>query len=153
MLVSTLVHDNKKRGTVVFHPHPTGGMKIHVDVCIPEMRDGEHGFHIHEYGDMREGCSSMGGHYNPNGTTHGSLHSHVRHAGDFGNLTSKDHCIKHTFHAPHLTSDIAGRGLVLHALADDLGQGGNDGSRANGNAGARIACGIIAHASMKDGRT
>ena len=38
---------------------------------------------------------------------------------------------------------MVGRACVLHAGKDDLGTGGNESSLANGNAGARIACGII----------
>lgn len=32
----------------------------------------KHGIHIHQYGDMTQGCESMGGHYNPFGSTHGA---------------------------------------------------------------------------------
>ena len=39
--------------------------------------------------------------------------------------------------------DIVGRSMVIHADEDDLGLGGNAGSLATGNAGERLACGII----------
>ena len=39
---------------------------------------------------------------------------------------------------------MAGRGIVVHAGEDDLGLGGDDGSKKTGNAGARAACGTIA---------
>ena len=146
MLLATLVHEREPRGTVLFRPDSRGGMEVEVNVCIPGMKDGDHGFHIHEYGDTQNGCASTGGHYNPSEEVHGSLHSHVRHAGDFGNLTSSNGCISHKFHAPGLSGDVAGRGIVLHALRDDLGRGGDAASRSNGNAGARLACGSIVHA-------
>jgi len=38
---------------------------------------------------------------------------------------------------------IIGRTLVLHQLEDDLGLVGNEGSRASGNSGRRIACGVV----------
>jgi len=38
---------------------------------------------------------------------------------------------------------ILGRAVVLHVNEDDLGRGGNDGSKLTGNAGGRIACGVI----------
>ena len=45
-----------------------------------------HGFHVHELGDLTQGCVSLGDHYNPFNKTHGSLTSTVRHAGDLGNI-------------------------------------------------------------------
>ena len=40
-------------------------------------------------------------------------------------------------------NDIAGRAIVIHAGTDDLGLGGDAGSVATGNAGGRLACGLI----------
>ena len=41
------------------------------------------------------------------------------------------------------TSSILGKSLVIHQSEDDLGRGGNEGSLKTGNAGKRVACGII----------
>jgi Cu/Zn superoxide dismutase len=55
---------------------------------ITGLEPGEHGFHIHEFGDMSKGCESMGGHYNPDGVDHGDLEQ--GHVGDLGNITADE---------------------------------------------------------------
>ena len=36
-----------------------------------------HGFYIHEFGDLSDGCSSTGSHYNPLGQNHGPRYESV----------------------------------------------------------------------------
>ena len=55
------------------------------------LSPGPHGFHIHEAGDLREGCKSLCTHYNPSGKLHGGLRDEESHAGDLGNLHSDPH--------------------------------------------------------------
>lgn len=122
-----------------------GGVNVVIEgVCVSGMADGKHGFHIHESGDMTQGCASMGGHYDPHGVQHhGGPDDLHRHAGDLGNVVSRNGCLNNTtVYAPGVTvNDILGRGIVLHEREDDHGKGGDEESRRTGSAGARIACG------------
>ena len=113
---------------------------------IQGLKPGEHGFHIHEFGDMSDGCASMGGHYNPDGVDHGDLEQ--GHVGDLENVTAnQDGIADFTIVAKRvdLVGDrsVVGRGMVIHADRDDLGKGGDAESLKTGNAGDRLACGII----------
>ena len=46
------------------------------------LQDGLHGFHIHEFGDLSDGCNTACSHFNPFNKKHGGLHSKERHASD-----------------------------------------------------------------------
>lgn len=107
-----------------------------------------HGFHIHEFGDLTDGCTSAGGHYNPKGKKHGGILDEERHVGDLGNLRTDER--GNTFMAINdklikLFGDdgVVGRSCVVHENQDDLGRGGHKDSMTTGNSGPRIACGII----------
>jgi Cu-Zn family superoxide dismutase len=83
------------------------------------------GVHIHECGDITDGCTSACAHYNPNNTNHGGLNSKIRHYGDLGNVKLDDmgFSIIHYSNIPVDVSKIVGRSLVLHEAEDDLGLG------------------------------
>jgi Cu-Zn family superoxide dismutase len=135
-------------GEVTFHEAARGGgVDVTLrDVCVPGLSDGLHGFHVHERGDVSEGCASMGAHYDPaRAHRHGGMHSSRRHGGDLGNVRSQGGCVQSvTIHAPDLTLDgVRGRGVVLHEREDDIGRGGTEESHTTGSAGARVACGTI----------
>ena len=118
---------------------------------IFNLEDGEHGFHIHKCGDITMGCKSGCEHFNPYNKNHGSLYSSESHAGDLGNIISKNGISKGTINTKKISIDgekknsIIGRMIIVHAGRDDLGMGTNniEESKKTGNAGKRLACGII----------
>ena len=144
----SLLSPNKNRitGTVLFTETPSG-LKINYD--INGLSDGKHGFHIHEYGDLTDGCNSACAHFNPFGKIHGGINSDERHAGDLGNIISKNGKSKGSIVDKVLSLDfrketcIVGRMIIVHKDEDDLGLGGNAESLKTGNAGERVACGVI----------
>ncbi|XP_022121616.1 superoxide dismutase [Cu-Zn] [Pieris rapae] len=115
---------------------------------VKGLSKGKHGFHIHEFGDNTNGCTSAGPHFNPFKQDHGSPDAAVRHVGDLGNIEAQDGgvtkvCIQDSQISLSGPNSIIGRTLVVHADPDDLGIGGHELSKTTGNAGARIACGVI----------
>ncbi|KIY63880.1 Cu/Zn superoxide dismutase [Cylindrobasidium torrendii FP15055 ss-10] len=116
-----------------------------------------HGAHVHEFGNLTDGCASSGGHFNPFNSTHGAPDDDVRHVGDLGNLQAdadgiievklEDLGLMSLF---EMTTSVVGRTLVIHGGEDDLGKGGNEASLQNGNSGARVACGIIVTQAMRN---
>lgn len=113
---------------------------------VTGLEPGKHGFHIHEYGDLSQGCESAGGHYNPDSVDHGDLET--GHVGDLGNITaSGDAVTKFSIIANRVSlmgdRSVVGRSLVVHENEDDLGKGGDAESLKTGNAGNRLACGVI----------
>ena len=114
---------------------------------LTDLPPGLHGFHVHQLGDLREGCKSACSHYNPDGRTHGGPTGTDRHAGDLGNILAdaEGRCVSRVI-ADVCLDDIIGRMLVIHDDEDDLGLGGDDESLKTGNAGTRIACGVIGRA-------
>ncbi|KAK3098238.1 hypothetical protein FSP39_017493 [Pinctada imbricata] len=115
---------------------------------ITGLAPGQHGFHVHQFGDNTNGCTSAGPHFNPHGKTHGAPSDEIRHVGDLGNVTadaSGKAVIDITDSQVTLTgpNSVIGRTVVVHADIDDLGKGGHELSSTTGNAGGRLACGVI----------
>lgn len=106
-----------------------------------EPNGSSHAIHVHEFGDMSQGCESTGPHYNPLSV------QHPQHPGDFGNFAVRDGSLwkYRTGLAASLSGpySIVGRAVVVHAGEDDLGRGGNPASLENGNAGRRLACCVV----------
>jgi len=105
----------------------------------------EHGFHIHEKGDCSSGDGmSAGGHFNPDGKTHGAHAQPEHHAGDLPSLKADANgTARISFESTTLSvgsgkSDVLGRGLIVHRDPDDYK------TQPTGNSGPRMACGVIA---------
>ncbi len=106
---------------------------------------GTHAIHIHEKGDCSAAdASSAGGHFNPGDAMHGRVSSAAHHAGDMDNIVADAKGVAQVdVHAegPVLgggaPNDAIGRAVVVHAAPDDYA------SQPAGNAGARVACGVI----------
>ncbi len=121
------------------------GDKVHVVVFVQGLKPGgEYGLHIHEAGDCSSGDGmSAKGHFNPFGKPHGHPDSPERHAGDLPPLkANKAGRANIQVHMDIITlnpgpASIIGRGLIVHAGPDDYT------TQPTGNAGARIACGVI----------
>uniref|UniRef100_F6JRN6 Superoxide dismutase [Cu-Zn] n=1 Tax=Amaranthus hypochondriacus TaxID=28502 RepID=F6JRN6_AMAHP len=133
-------------GTIYFTQEGDGPTTVSGN--ISGLKPGLHGFHVHALGDTTNGCMSTGPHFNPAGKEHGSPEDDVRHAGDLGNITAGDDgTATFTLIDSQIplsgANSIVGRAVVVHADPDDLGRGGHELSKTTGNAGGRIACGII----------
>lgn len=143
----TYYKNNLDNGYATLTQYPD---KTIINLDLYNLPAGKHGFHIHEYGDMRQGCMSTGSHYNPFKHSHGDLNKKQNHVGDLGNIIVDEHgrCsaeIIVNFLPLMGTYGVIGRSMVIHKNADDLGLGHNKESKQNGNSGNRISCGVIGH--------
>lgn len=133
-------------GVIRFEQPITGG-PTKIFGTIRGLADGEHGLHIHEYGDLSDGCTSAGAHFNPFEKNHGGRTAYERHAGDYGNILSKNGTSEFSFSDDQTSIigkySVIGRAVVVHADRDDLGLTNHPLSLTTGNSGARTACGVI----------
>jgi superoxide dismutase, Cu-Zn family len=133
---------NKAFGEATFEQ---AGDKVRVIVFAQGLKpNAEHGFHIHEAGDCSSGDGmSAKGHFNPHAKPHGNPASAERHAGDLPSLKADKSGrakVDVTLDAISIgagAGNVVGRGLIIHADPDDYK------TQPTGNAGARLACGVI----------
>ena len=131
-------------GTAVLSPDAAG---VKIALAISGLSAGEHAIHVHGTPQCEgPAFTSAGGHFNPEQKQHGLNNPQGPHAGDMPNFTvDATGRSSATVVAPGVTLDDGprsvftggGTALVIHAQADDMK------SEPAGNAGARIACGVI----------
>ena len=171
LLASAAGHDDKEaKGKKHAGPtraiavmHPTKGSSVtgvvaftqkagYVEVkgVIKGLTPGLHGFHVHQWGDCSDPAAmSAGGHFDPDGMPHGGPEDKKRHVGDLGNIKADENGdavieIQDKLLALSGEHSIIGRSLIVHAKADDLK------SQPSGDAGGRVACGVIGVAAPLD---
>jgi Cu-Zn family superoxide dismutase len=110
---------------------------------IEGLTPGTHGFHVHEFGDCSapDGASA-GSHFNPAGTPHAAPTEKMRHTGDMGNVEAGADGVATLDYVDAQAAfegdaSILGRGVIVHANADDFK------TQPTGNAGGRLACGVV----------
>ena len=124
-------------GTVTF---TKSGNAVQVVAEVTGLTPGRHGFHVHEFGDFSAAdAATAGSHFNPTKDPHAGHDADKRHMGDLGTLEAdasgkarldlSDKKIK--------IEQIIGKAVIVHEKADDLK------TQPTGDAGGRVACGVI----------
>lgn len=118
-----------------------------VDVTVQNLTPGDHGIHIHEYGDTSKGSVGCGPHFNPTNVAHGD--HETGHVGDLGNITVDEKGWGDLVLESRRIKvwDIIGRSMVVSTMADDLGKGKSSTSGTDGGSGQGVICGIIARSA------
>lgn len=130
--------DGTVHGRVVLTEYNDG---VRIDANLTNVPAGTHALHVHETGDCSASdFTSAGGHWNPTNMPH------PQHKGDLPNFTpdmNGSAAVSQTIEGVSLNdmtyalADMDGAALIIHANADDMM------SQPSGNAGARIACGVV----------
>jgi superoxide dismutase, Cu-Zn family len=124
-----------------------GSHGVLIRLLVSGLPAGQHAVHVHAVGKCEPPFDSAGGHFNPAAKKHGIEAAEGAHAGDMPNLhvpANGDLAVE-ILNAditlekgrPNSVFDPDGSALVVHANADDYK------SDPAGNAGGRIACGVI----------
>lgn len=147
VVVLSPTNGNHTTGTLLLQQKEGG---VHITGTVSGIEPGEHGFHIHQFGDLRGAQGKLaGGHYNPQGGKHGSPDSSEHHAGDLGNIAADTRGVATV---DKMAKDlklhlVIGRSIVVHGGVDDLK------SQPSGAAGPRIGLGVIGLSEIQPKKT
>ncbi len=136
----------KVEGSVLFFSRGGGALQVVADVTGLD-KPGLYALHVHEKGECvadpagKQHFASAGGDFNPAGAVHACPDAPRRHAGDLGNIEVQADGTGHLELTAGMlalsgASSVAGKAVILHARADDCA------TQPDGNAGARLACGV-----------
>lgn len=135
--------DGQTVGVATLTDTPNG---VLIQADLSNLPPGSHGMHVHEAGACTPTFDAAGGHFNPGNRAHGALVPAGMHAGDLPNIrVPESGRVQVEVLEPGVTLDSGpnrlldtdGAALVVHSSADDYS------SQPAGNAGSRIACGVI----------
>jgi Cu-Zn family superoxide dismutase len=133
-------------GTATLTP---AGKGVKVKLNLTNLPEGEHALHVHQNAKCDgPDFKTAGGHFNPDGKEHGIKNPKGAHAGDMP--VNLQVMADGTDHLSFVTDSISlkkdaknsvfangGTSFVIHEKADDMM------TDPTGNAGGRIACGVI----------
>ncbi len=142
LLIAVIIptEGNDVSGIVYFEKVASG---FEVRGTIRGLSPGDHGFHVHEFGDLSASDgTSAGGHFNPQSQPHSGPDAERRHFGDLGNITADENGVAEFSFTDDMIeakgpNSIVGRGLIVHRDADDFT------SQPTGAAGPRVGMAVI----------
>ncbi|XP_067896645.1 superoxide dismutase [Cu-Zn]-like isoform X2 [Heterodontus francisci] len=140
------VSESSVHGMVTFEWDETE--EVLIKGTIEGLKPGKHGLYVCALGNITDGYTSSGVHYNPCEKKHGGPEDTERHVGDLGNIEANDDGVANFEMHDRLLRlagnySIIGRTLVVTENEDDLGKAENDDSTVTGNVGKGLAWGII----------
>jgi Cu-Zn family superoxide dismutase len=146
-------NEKKIKGIVHFKEDITNNT-VMIEINISGLKkNGIHGFHVHEAGDLTDHCESLCAHFNPYNKKHGCPGMKERHVGDLGNLQADQNGVCEFSFDDFLVKlsgkcNVLGRSIVIHEDEDDLGLGDFPDSSTTGHSGKRLACGVIGYRKL-----